>query len=87
MKNLKTIVDNYNVFHVFYCSDFAICTSIYALNRFPLGGLAPLNTPPGICPGLAGPPDPSSQVVPTFHFIPSYAPVRYIYQPVTESPL
>ena len=45
---------------------------------FRWGGLAPLNPPPGLCPGSAGglerPPDPSPQVVPTFHFIPSYAP-------------
>jgi len=37
-----------------------------------------LNPPPGFCPGptrgLEWPPDPSPQVVPTFHFIPSYAP-------------
>ena len=42
------------------------------------GGLAPLNPPPGLCPGPAAglqrPPEPSPQVVPTFHFIPSYAP-------------
>ena len=34
--------------------------------------------PSGLCPGAAGglnrPPNPSPQVVPTFHFIPSYAP-------------
>ena len=38
----------------------------------------PPHTPPGLCPGHAGdlkrPPDTSPQVVPTFHFIPSYAP-------------
>ena len=38
-----------------------------------------LHPPPGICPGpargLKWPPDPLPQVVPTFHFIPSYAPV------------
>jgi hypothetical protein len=36
------------------------------------------NPTPGLCPrpagGLKQPPDPSPQVVPTFHFIPSYAP-------------
>ena len=34
--------------------------------------------PPGLCPGPAGglkwPPEPSPQVVPTFHFISSYSP-------------
>jgi hypothetical protein len=37
--------------------------------------------PPGLCPGHDGglkrPPDPSPQVVPPFHFIPSYAPDTY----------
>ena len=44
-------------------------------------GLAPLEPPPpGQSPGPAGglkrPPNPSPQVVPTFHFIPSYAPAH-----------
>ena len=42
----------------------------------------PLNPPPGLCHGPAGglirPPDLSPQVVPTFHFIPSYAPELYM---------
>ena len=37
-----------------------------------------LNLPPGLFTGPAGPPDPSAQVVPTFHFISSYAPVLNI---------
>ena len=42
------------------------------------GGFAPLNPPPGIWPGpargLKWPLDPSPQVMPTFHFIPSHTP-------------
>ena len=45
---------------------------------FGWGGLCPLNPPLGLCPGpawgLTWPPDPSPQVVPKFHLIPSYAP-------------
>jgi hypothetical protein len=45
---------------------------------FRWGASPPLNPPPGLCPGPAGsfksPPDRSAQVVPTFHFIPSYSP-------------
>ena len=42
---------------------------------FRWGALPPLNPPPGLFPGPAGCRlDPSPQVVPTFHFIPSYAP-------------
>ena len=40
-------------------------------------GTPPPEPPPGLCPGppggLQGPPNPSPQVVHTFHFIPSYA--------------
>ena len=46
-------------------------------------GVSPLKPPPGLCPGPPGglqrPPYPSPQVVPTFHFIPSYAPA-YTYK-------
>ena len=51
---------------------------LFTLKSFSIGGLCPLNPPPGFCPepvgGLKRPPDPSPQVVPTFHCIPSYAP-------------
>ena len=40
------------------------------LKSFSVGGLCP----PGPAGGLKRPPNPSPQVVPTFHFIPSYAP-------------
>jgi len=43
---------------------------------FRWGGKAPLNPHQGSALDLLGalaPPDPSPQVVPTFHFIPSYA--------------
>ena len=56
----------------------------WRLKSFSVGGLAPspLNPPPGLCHGPAGglirPPDLSPQVVPTFHFIPSYAPELYM---------
>ena len=41
---------------------------------FRMGGFAPPEPPhPGHAGGLERPPDSSPQVVPTFHFIPSYA--------------
>ena len=50
---------------------------VHLLKSCSVEGFAPLNPPPGLCPGSAGGlkrlPDPSPQVVPTFHFIPSYA--------------
>jgi len=52
------------------------------LATFSVGGLAPLNPTTGRCPGPDGGlkrlPDPSPQVVPTFYFIPSYAPASTI---------
>ena len=53
---------------------------------FRWGVFTPLNPQPGLCPGPAGglmrPPDPSPQVVPTFHFIPSYAPGLKLFNTV-----
>ena len=54
---------------------------LFTLKKFSVWGFVPLNPPPGLCPGPAGglkrPTDTSPQVVPTFHFIPSYAPVSH----------
>ena len=46
---------------------------------------------PGLCPGPAAalkrPPEPSPQVVPTFHFIPSYAPAYHAITTTTATNL
>ena len=56
---------------------------LFTLKIVSRWGLLPLNPPPVLCPesagGLKRPPAPSPQVVPTFHFIPSYAPVSITY--------
>ena len=63
---------------------------LFTLKIFSRWGALPLEPQPGLCPGPAGglmrPPDPSPQVVPTLHFIPSYAPGILIYFTLIHEP-
>jgi hypothetical protein len=58
-------------------SPFVHLFALKIVFRWGWGGLAsrtPIRALPWTCWGLKRPPDPSPQVVPTFHFIPSYTP-------------
>ena len=70
----------YFISFIVQISPFVHLFTLKIVYRWGGGGASPLEPPtkalPWICWGLNRPPDPSPQLVPTFHFIPtcSYAP-------------